>query len=154
MRLEIKRDKGEQIPYTLGSLFVDGIYFCDTLEDMDRGLTQDTPLEEIKQKKVYGQTAIPTGEYSIDLSTVSPKFKDRSWAKFCEGRLPRLLNVPGYEGVLIHVGNKPEDTLGCILVGKKSAGGTLVDSTKTFQKLYNIMLAASRAGQRVFIAIS
>ena len=60
---------------------------------------------------------------------VSPKFKDRSWAKFCNGKLPRLLEVPGYNGVLIHVGNKPSDTLGCILVGYNKIKGQVVNST-------------------------
>ena len=73
--------------------------------------------EEIKSKKIYGQTAISTGIYKIDMNTVSPKFKDRSWAKPYDGKLPRLLNVPGYEGILIHVGNTVEYTSGCILVG-------------------------------------
>lgn len=74
-------------------------------------------LKEIESKKKYGNTAIPIGTYQISMDVVSPKFKDRSWAKPWKGKLPRIQNVPGYSGVLIHVGNKPEDTLGCILVG-------------------------------------
>lgn len=138
MKLELKRIfRGPK--YTIGKLYVDNQYICDTLEDTDRGLKQTDSLSSIQKKKVYGQTAIPTGTYGITLNVISPKFKDRSWAKFCNGKLPRLLNVPGYDGVLIHVGNKPEDTLGCILVGYNKIKGQLINSTEAFKKLYSIL---------------
>lgn len=138
MKLELKRIfRGPK--YTIGKLYVDNQYVCDTLEDTDRGLKQTDSLSSIQKKKVYGQTAIPTGTYDITLNVISPKFKDRSWAKFCNGKLPRLLNVPGYDGVLIHVGNKPEDTLGCILVGYNKIKGQLINSTEAFKKLYSVL---------------
>ena len=138
MKLELKRIfRGPK--YTIGKLYVDNQYVCDTLEDTDRGLKQTDSLSSIQKKKVYGQTAIPTGTYGITLNVISPKFKDRSWAKFCNGKLPRLLNVPGYDGVLIHVGNKPEDTLGCILVGYNKIKGQLINSTEAFKKLYSVL---------------
>ena len=138
MKLELKRIfRGPK--YTIGKLQVDNQYVCDTLEDTDRGLKQTDSLSSIQKKKVYGQTAIPTGTYGITLNVISPKFKDRSWAKFCNGKLPRLLNVPGYDGVLIHVGNKPEDTLGCILVGYNKIKGQLINSTEAFKKLYSVL---------------
>ena len=121
--------------YTAGSLFINGEFLCYTLEDEDRGLTQTMPLDKIKEKKVYGKTAIPTGVYYIDMNTVSTKFKGREWAKPYDGKLPRLLNVPGYEGVLIHVGNTVEDTLGCILVGQEYFNGKLTNSTTAFHTL-------------------
>ena len=138
MKLELKRIfRGPK--YTIGKLYVDNQYVCDTLEDTDRGLKQTDSLSSIQKKKVYGQTAIPIGTYGITLNVISPKFKDRSWAKFCNGKLPRLLNVPGYDGVLIHVGNKPEDTLGCILVGYNKIKGQLINSTEAFKKLYSVL---------------
>ena len=139
--------------YTIGKLFINGVYECDTLEDQDRGLTSQMSLEEIKAKKVYGVTAIPTGTYSINMNTVSPKFKDRSWAKFCGGKLPRLIDVKGYEGVLIHVGNKAEDTLGCILVGENKVKGQVINSTATFQELYSVMLKAKLLGEELSLTI-
>jgi hypothetical protein len=139
--------------YCIGHLYINGIYECDTLEDTDRGLTEDSPLSEIQSKKVYGETAIPTGTYKIDMNTVSPKFKDRSWAKFCGGKLPRLIDVPGYSGVLIHVGNKPADTLGCILVGDNKIKGQVINSTSTFQELYSLMLKAKVAGEEITVTI-
>lgn len=152
MNITIKRIfKGDK--YTIGRLCVNGIYECDTLEDTDRGLTQSMPLTEIQSKKLYGETAIPTGTYEIDMNTVSPKFKDRSWAKFCGGKLPRLIDVPGYSGVLIHVGNKPVDTLGCILVGDNKIKGQVINSTSTFQELYSIMLKAKVAGEKIIVTI-
>ena len=85
-------------------------------------------LKEINNKKVYGETAVPTGTYKVDMNTVSPKFKSRTWAKPYGGKLPRLVLVPGYDGVLIHPGNKAEDTLGCILVGENKAVGQVLNS--------------------------
>lgn len=93
--------------YTVGRLHIDGKYICDTMEDKDRGFTQHTSLEEINNKKVYGQTAIPTGTYNVVVNN-SPKFKRN---------LPRLLDVPGFKGILIHRGNTHADSAGCILVG-------------------------------------
>lgn len=152
MNLNLKR-KNFADTYTLGNLFVNGEYFCDTLEDKDRGLMDSMSLEEIKSKKVYGQTAIPKGTYEITLDIVSSKFKDRTWAKFCEGKLPRLINVKGYEGVLIHVGNKAEDTLGCILVGQNATSGFVNSSTDTFKKLYQLLQDSKNKGEKLTIKI-
>lgn len=139
MELLLKRI-AKKDTYTIGKLYVDGKYVADTLEDKDRGLRQDMSLEEIKKIKVYGQTAIPTGTYKIDMNTVSPKFKNRSWAKPWEGKLPRLRDVPGYEGVLLHVGNQAQDSLGCVLVGQNKVKGQVINSTTTFSKLMSILL--------------
>lgn len=138
MKLKLVRTyKGPS--YTIGHLYINGKFFCDTLEDIDRHLTSDMSLAEIKKIKVYGKTAIPTGVYKVDMNTVSPKFKTRSWAKVCRGKIPRLIDVPGFEGVLIHVGNVPEDTLGCILVGENKVKGKVINSTATFNRLYDIL---------------
>lgn len=134
-------------------MYVDGVYECDTLEDTDRGLSNDMAIEEIKKKKVYGQTAIPTGTYEINMDVVSPKFKNRSWAKPYNGKLPRLMNVSGYEGVLIHVGNKPEDTLGCLCVGKNKIKGQVVNSTATFHELMAKLVKAHDKGENISITI-
>ena len=125
--------------YTIGSLFINGEFFCYTLEDTDRYLTSDMSLEDIQSKKIYGKTAIPKGVYFIDMNTVSTKFKDRLWAKPYDGKLPRLLNVPGYEGILIHVGNTVEDTSGCILVGTEYSNGFLRNSATAFTSLMSIL---------------
>lgn len=138
MKLLLERTD-RQPGYTIGQLSIDGRLFCYTLEDVDRQLTSDMTLEEIQSKKQFGKTAIPTGTYTIDMKTVSPKFKDREWAKPYDGKLPRLVSVPGYEGVLIHVGNTAEDTLGCILVGANCFNGKLTNSTITFHKLMTML---------------
>lgn len=125
--------------YTIGKLYIDEQYICDTLEDTDRGLNQNMSLEEIKKKKVYGETAIPAGTYKVDMNTISPKFKNRTWAKPYGGKLPRLIEVPGYEGVLIHAGNKAEDSLGCVLVGENKVVGQVINSQASFKKVMNIL---------------
>ena len=122
--------------YTIGRLYLDGEYVCDTLEDTDRGLTCDMDEEDIYAKKQYGRTAIPTGVYDVTLSVVSPKFSKKSAYAFCGGRLPRLLQVPGWAGVLIHAGNTATDTAGCILVGRNTRVGALTNSLDTLRTLY------------------
>lgn len=122
--------------YTIGRLYIDGRRFCDTLEDTDRGLTQAMRPEQIAGLKQRGATAIPTGTYRVATNIVSPRFSGRKQYAFCQGRLPRLLNVPGFEGILIHIGNTPKDTEGCILVGENRVKGQVVNSTATFKRLY------------------
>lgn len=139
--------------YTIGKLYINGVYECDTLEDVDRGLTSQMLLDEIKAKKIYGNTAIPTGTYIVNMNTISPKFKDRIWAKPYNGILPRLDNVKGYEGVLIHVGNKVEDTLGCILVGENKVKGQVINSTATFYELMTVLLKAYKANEVIELTI-
>lgn len=136
MRIEVKREN-RQKTYTEGSLYVNGERICDTLEDMDRGLTQDMGEAQVKAKKVYGETAIPTGVYKVRVDTYSPKFGGMPFYKeVCKGLLPRLENVPAYEGVLIHVGKTAENTLGCILVGEKAQAGLLKNGREAFKRLW------------------
>lgn len=152
MELTLKRRfKGPK--YTIGSLYINKEYFCDTIEDRDRGLTDDMTEDNIKKVKVYGETAIPYGTYKIDMNVESPKFSNRSWVKPYGGKLPRLLNVKGYEGVLIHVGNTAQDSLGCILVGENKQVGRVINSTATFNKLMSILLKAKLKGEEIEIVI-
>ena len=153
MELLVKR-VARRDEYTIGRLYINGVKFSETLEDCDRGLTQDMPLEEIKAKKVYGKTAIPTGTYEIDMNTISPKFQARSWAKPYGGKIPRLLNVPGYEGILIHPFNSAAESLGCIGVGKNSIKGMITDSSRTFMSLMSkYLLPAKVRGEKITISI-
>lgn len=125
--------------YTIGKLYINGEYFCDTLEDMDRRLNQTDDLSVIYSLKVYGKTAIPKGTYKITLDVVSPKFSAPKYADSygnIQGKLPRLLDVPGFEGILIHIGNSHTDTDGCILVGENKVKGKVINSTNTFNALY------------------
>ena len=152
MILKLKRVfKGSD--YTIGKLYINNVYECDTIEDTDRGLTSNMSLEQIKAKKVYGATAIPTGTYKINMNTVSPKFQNVSWAKPYKGKIPRLVDVKGYDGVLIHVGNKVEDTLGCILVGENKVKGKVINSTACFYELMTLLNSAVDTGETIQLVI-
>lgn len=135
MELKLKRIARRET-YTIGHLYIDGEYFCDTIEDKDRGLAQHLRPEENQAKKKYAETAIPTGRYQVTLSVKSPKYSVRHQYAFCDGYLPRLLKVPAFEGVLIHIGNTAKDSAGCILVGENKVVGQVINSTETFKKLY------------------
>ena len=126
MELKVKRlfKKSE---YTIGKMYIDGKYFCDTVEDTDRDISCNMPLPIIKGVKVYGQTAIPTGTYNVSL-TYSPKFRKV---------LPLIENVKGFDGVRIHSGNTAADSLGCIIVGENKIKGGVINSRATMEKLMN-----------------
>lgn len=139
MELLVKRVALKE-KYTIGRLYVNGEYFCDTLEDT------------VREEKIYGKTAIPYGTYKITMDVVSPKFKDRSWAQPYDGKLPRLIDVPNYEGVLIHVGNTAADTSGCLLVGQNKAVGQVINSTQTFMSLMEKhLIPAKQRGEEITI---
>lgn len=130
--------------YTISRLYVDGELFgCNTLEDADRGLRQDMQLEEIKKKKVYGQTAIPRGSYEC-VYTYSNRFKKM---------LPLLKDVPGFDGIRIHSGNSAKDTEGCILVGLNLKKGMVLNSREWTNKLVSKMKEAWNRKERVIIVI-
>lgn len=147
MKLFITR-KYKKKAYTIGTLEINGQYFCDTLEPVDRGLTKNTPVNEItKVKKKHltdGRTAIPTGAYRIKMKR-SPSF-DNEMRGYIE-------DIPGFSQVLIHEGNYPKNTRGCILVGKNQKVGTVLESNQTIRKLVDKMLACKARGEPITIEI-
>ena len=134
MKLKVERLWPKQ-SYTVGRLYVNGEFFCNTLEDVVRDLP--------KEQKVYGQTAIPPGTYKV-VYNYSPKFKRH---------LPRLLDVPYFEGILIHSGNTAADSAGCILVGSNSAVGRLSNSRATSDRLNALIEEAQDKGEDITIEI-
>lgn len=116
MILELKRIAYKE-NYTIGKLYIDGLYFCDTLEN------------PVRKNKIFGKTAIAEGFYKVTLSW-SPKFKRM---------LPRLHDVPKFIGILIHRGNTVKDTAGCILVGENKRVGMVINSTKYEEALVKLM---------------
>lgn len=152
MQLTLER-KWKKDTYTIGKLFINGTFFSNTLEDKDRGLTSSMTLEEINKKKIYGQTAIPSGTYEVKL-TYSNRFHSRVWGKKYNGKVPELLNVKGFGGVRIHPGNKAADTLGCILVGKNSAVSMVTNSQAYYFKLLdNYIVPAINKGEKILLTI-
>ena len=122
--------------YTVGRLFVNGVFFSNTLEDKVRDINKNGKFDN-GEYKVYAETAIPYGEYEITLDVVSPKFsKYQFYKEVCNGKLPRLLDVPDFEGILIHCGSTAENSAGCILVGNNTIKGGLTNSKETFKRLY------------------
>ena len=151
MKLTVHR-KYRKDTYTVGELCIDGVFFCDTLEDKDRGLKQTDSIDRIKAVKVPSKTAIPLGTYKVSMDTVSPKYgKVAFYQNLCNGKVPRVMDVPGFEGILIHAGNTAADTAGCLLVGKNTAVGKVLESKATFTVLYGRMKKAHDAGEEITI---
>lgn len=151
LRLERKYLKED---YTIGHLYINGAYFCDTLEDKVRDYNKDGDLNDAGETKVYGRTAIPYGRYRITLSVQSPSFSQKPYYKvFCNGYLPRLLDVPHFDGVLMHRGGTAEHTQACILVGQNRVKGGLIKSQQMFERLYKKLQDSDTAGEEIWIEI-
>jgi hypothetical protein len=129
MKLKVVRETKTDIS-TIGSLFINDVFFCYTLEDKDRGLKQSDSLLFIQAKKIFGLTAIPSGFYKLTVNQ-SPKFKRM---------LPRVLDIKGFSGVLLHRGNSATHSLGCILIGYKKGENSIFESTKAETDLVNRLL--------------
>lgn len=121
--------------YTIGQLYIDGKYFCDTLEDTVRDL--------VTEKKVKGRTAIPAGRYRVILNW-SPRFGKP---------LPLLLDVPHFEGIRIHAGNTAKDTEGCILVGENRERGKVLNSRATMDRLMQVLISANNRKEEMWITV-
>lgn len=140
--------------YSIGNIHVDGKFECNSCEDADRGLRKEDTLEKIRSVKVPGETAIPLGIYEVRMDIVSPKYSHVAWYKsLCGGKMPRIMGVPGFEGILIHPGNSALDSLGCVLVGKNTVKGGLTQSREVFKVLYKKMKAAYDRGERITLEI-
>lgn len=135
MKLTLKRI-ALRSTYTIGRLYVDGNYFCDTLEDTVRDLNKNGKFDN-GEKKVYGKTAIPYGTYEIKW-TYSPRFKKYT---------PQLMNVPQFEGIRIHSGNSSDHTEGCLLLGENKKVGMVLNSRATIAKFYPIIKKACAKGK-------
>lgn len=127
---------------TIGDLFVDGEFNCYILEDKDRGLYRDQPIQKIQSEKIYGKTAIPSGKYEV-VNSYSNRFK-----KY----LPQLLNVPGFEGIRIHPGNTEKDSLGCLITGTSFTDDMVAESRKAFTALYAKLKSVEKK-EKIFITI-
>lgn len=141
MKLRLER-KYFKDTYTIGNLYIDDSFFCNTLEDKNRDVNKNGKFDS-GETKAYGETCIPFGTYKVVVN-MSPKFKRE---------LPRLLDVPSFEGILIHRGNTTKDSAGCILVGENKAVGKVLNSTPYEERLVKMMKEAITRGEEITIEI-
>ena len=118
--------------YTIGRVYINDTFYCNSMEDCDRGLQQWMSVAEIENAKIYGETAIPKGKYIVTMD-YSPKYKRV---------MPHVMNVKGFTGILIHSGNTAKDSLGCILLGKNDKPGWISNSRATCQKFEALLKEA------------
>lgn len=135
MKLTLKRI-ALRPTYTIGKLYIDGAYFCDTLEDTVRDTNKSGKFDNGEQK-IKGKTAIPYGTYEIKW-TYSPRFKKYT---------PQLMNVPSFEGIRVHAGNTSADTEGCLILGENKQVGKVLNSRATINKFYPIIKEACSNGK-------
>lgn len=135
MKLTLKRI-ALRPTYTIGKLYIDDAYFCDTLEDTVRDTNKSGKFDNGEQK-IKGKTAIPYGTYEIKW-TYSPRFKKYT---------PQLMNVPSFEGIRVHAGNTSADTEGCLLLGENKQVGKVLNSRATINKFYPIIKEACSNGK-------
>ena len=135
MKLTLKRI-ALRPTYTIGKLYIDDVYFCDTIEDTVRDINKNGKFDN-GEKKVHSKTAIPYGNYEIKW-TYSPRFKKYT---------PQLMNVPSFEGIRIHAGNTSEDTEGCLILGENKQVGKVLNSRATINKFYPIIKEACSKGK-------
>ena len=128
--------------YTIGNLYVDGVFFCNILEDKVVDLNKNGTFD-CGEFKIKGHTAIPYGTYEVDV-TYSPKFKRE---------LPIIMNVPNFEGIRIHRGNTIKDTSGCLLTGENKERGKVINSTKYETELINKIKKAIAKKEKITIKI-
>ena len=153
MELVVDR-KWKKQSYTISNLTIDGKWFCNVLEDTDRGLDDSMSITEIRKLKKPSITAIPRGTYEVTLDITSPKFYTKTFYKqVCNGKLRRLLNVKGFEGILIHAGNSSKDSAGCLLVGVNRVKGQVLNSRETFKELYKLLKDKHDKGEKITIKI-
>lgn len=148
--------------YTIGHLYCmtesgQKVYICDVVEDKVRDLNKNGKFDPPAEVKIKSQTAIPYGTYQVTLNVKSPKFSNFAkypYAKKYGGYLPRVLNVPHFEGILIHCGSSANSSAGCLIVGYNKVVGRVIDSQKAFYYLMDkYLVPAKDRGEKISIEI-
>ena len=155
MKIKIER-KARKSGYTIGKVYVDGKYFCDSLEDTDRGVTQLMPFVSMggikgywvkpdngRVEKVCGKTAIPTGLYDCTIQ----------WWEKHKCYCPMLLRVGGFTGILLHNGMTADHSEGCVLLGKNNVLGRLDGDRIYMDALAARVLACQKTGEKVTVEV-
>ena len=155
MNIKVQRT-ARKSTYTIGKVYIDGKYFCDSLEDTDRGVTQVMPFTPTGGakgywvtpdhgiiEKVYGKTAIPTGRYDVC---------SYYWEKHA-CYVPMLLRVPGFTGILMHNGMTADHSEGCVLLGKNNIIGRLDGDRVYMDALAARVMACEKRGEKVTVEI-
>lgn len=114
--------------YTISNVYLDGEYFCDSLEDTDRDTNRNGTFDPDEQK-IWGETAIPNGTYWVDWRR-SPRFSSTFGDKY----MPYIEGINGFSQVLFHHGNTEKDTHGCVLLGRNTQKGRVTESIATTKK--------------------
>jgi len=133
---------------TTGALYINGVFTCFTLEDTKR------------RKKVHGETRIPDGLYTLALRNegeLTKKYAER-YGDMHRGMI-WLRDVPGFDWIYIHTGNKRGHTEGCILVGDTLINNQIGDgltgkSRAAYQRIYPEIARAIESGEEVTLRIS
>ena len=142
MKIKLKRIAFKPT-YTIGKLYLNDVFFSNTIEDVNRDLNKDGDLEDTGETKVMHKTCIPFGEYKV-IVNISGRFKRY---------LPRLLNVPSFDGILIHNGVDETSSSGCIIVGKNTTIGKVTQSREYMNLLTDKLLAAQSKNESISIEI-
>lgn len=154
MKIEMKRVFSNN-RYTISHIYAYGVYVCDAIEDTDRGWNSGMSDAYIRNNKIVAKSAIPVGVYEVTLNIVSPKFSQKPYyKKFCGGRLPRILNVPGFDGILMHRGKDEKSSAGCVILGYNTIKGQVTNSQEAFEKLYKILEEANKKKEKITIEIT
>ena len=136
------------VNYTIGKFMIDGKYFCDTIEDAVRKLPDKCPTTIFGapckcKEKIQSKTAIPSGTYKVTVG-MSPRFKRK---------LPIIMNVPHFLGILIHNGTSEESSSGCIILGENKVKGKVQNGTKYMNELTDLLINEMSQGNPITITI-
>jgi hypothetical protein len=135
MQLFIRRDDCQPMR-TFGRMSINGVPFCETLEDTDRRM-------EDGGAKVAAKTCIPRGLYPVTLD-YSQRFQQV---------MPHVLDVDGFAGIRIHPGNTEADTEGCILVGRSRGIDRITQSRVTYERLMILLEDAIARGELITLEV-
>jgi len=144
MNVEIDLNRTYFSPtYTIGKWFINGVLWCDTIEDVNRDLNKDGDLKDLGETKIMHKTCIPFGRYEV-IVNMSGRFKRL---------LPRLLNVPEFDGILVHNGVDETSSSGCIIVGENKEKGKVLNSRFWMNKITDYLYTEQQKGHKIFITI-